>query len=341
MNFKAAQLESFCRNPSPEVKCIILFGNNEGAISIWQKKCAEAVCGSIDDAFRCTILEMENISRDGQEIYAEYHAQSLMGGRRAVVVKNIDNTLAAFLKSMIPDTSSDSLLVLTSTTLNTKSSLVIWAKDRKDVVIAGCYEEREENISESAAAMLKAAGLYADAATMQVLSARLSPDGKVNQSEIDKLAMYLGERRNVTIPDVLAAVSDVAGADFEDLCYYVAGGEERKACAVYGRLLKEGVEPASIVRQVAYHFGRLLNSFAGIESGKSADEVMKSLRPPLMFYRKTAFARQLRLWNRERTLGALSLLYDCERDCKTTNIPAEQCAGYALLRLCSAVKKFR
>ena len=194
MNFKQAQLESFCKNPNPDVKCVILFGSNEGTIALLLKKCAEAVCGSVQDAFRYASLDMSEISKDGQEIYAEYYAQSLMGGRRSIVVKNADNNLATVLKNMIPDTKSDNLLIICSSSLNTKSSLITWAKDRADVIIVGCYDDREENISESAAALLREQGLTYDTSVLQVLCSRLSPDRKVNQGEIEKLAMYMGER---------------------------------------------------------------------------------------------------------------------------------------------------
>ena len=53
MNIKPAQLASFCRNPNTDIKCIILFGTNEGLINEWQNKCALAVCEDINDAFRC------------------------------------------------------------------------------------------------------------------------------------------------------------------------------------------------------------------------------------------------------------------------------------------------
>lgn len=341
MNFKQAQLESFCKNPNLDVKCVILFGSNEGTIALLLKKCTEAVCGSVQDAFRYASLDMSEISKDGQEIYAEYYAQSLMGGRRSIVVKNADNNLAAVLKNMIPDTKSDNLLIICSSSLNTKSSLITWAKDRADVIIVGCYGDREENISESAAALLREQGLTFDTAALQVLCSRLSPDRKVNQGEIEKLAMYLGERKNVTIADVKAAVSDVAGANYEDFCYYTAGGEVLKACAMFDRLLKEGEEPATIIRQLTYHFNKILGCAAQLESGKSADEAVKSLRPPLMFYRKNSFMQQLRIWTRERLLGALSMLYDCERDCKTTNLPAEQVASYCVMRISGAARKLR
>ena len=339
MNFKQAQLESFCKNPNPDVKCVILFGSNEGTIALLLKKCAEAVCGSVQDAFRYASLDMSEISKDGQEIYAEYYAQSLMGGRRSIVVKNADNNLATVLKNMIPDTKSDNFLIICSSSLNTKSSLITWAKDRADVIIVGCYDDREENISESAAALLREQGLTYDTSVLQVLCSRLSPDRKVNQGEIEKLAMYMGERKNVTIADVKAAVSDVAGANYEDFCYYVAGGEVLKSCAMFERLLKEGEEPAVIIRQLTYHFNKILSCAALLEQGKSVEDAVKSLRPPLMFYRKDAFKNQLKIWQRERLLGALSMLYDCERDCKTTNLPAEQIASYCVMRISGAARK--
>lgn len=341
MNYKPAQLESFCSNPSPDIKCVILFGTNEGEIATLQKKCAEAICESIDDAFRYQALEMENISKDGGEVYAEFHAQSLMGGRRVVVVKNADNNLAPLLKKIIPETNSDNLLILSSMSLNTKSSLITWAKDRDDVIIVGCYEERAGDIAEEAAKMLREKGLNADVTTMQFLCTKLSPDRKLNQSEIDKLAVFLGERKNVTIDDIRQAVCDVAGANYEDLCYYTANGNTAQACATYDRLIKEGEQTATLIRQLEYHFGKLLSCQALLEDGKSLDETLKSLRPTLMFYRKNDFTKQLKIWNRERLLSALNMLCDCERDCKTTNIPDKQTASYTIMRLAGAVKKFK
>lgn len=341
MNIKSAQLEKFCLNPSPEIKCVILFGTNEGEIATLQKKCAEAVCGSVEDAFRYSLMEMDNISKDGGEVYAEFHAQSLMGGRRAIVVKNADNNLTPLLKKMIPETVSDNLLILSSLSLNTKSSLITWAKDRSDVLVVGCYEERGGDLMAEITRMLSDNGLTADMPTMQFLCARLSPDKKLNQSEIDKLALYMGNRKTVTMADVQQAVSDVVGASYDDLCYYVAGGNTSKACATYERLIKEGEQSATLIRQIEYHFSKLLGCRAIIDDGKSLDEALKSLRPSLMFYRKDDFTKQLKIWNRERLLAALDLLYDCERDCKTTNIPDEQTASYAIMRLSGAVKKFK
>ena len=341
MNFKIEQLENFCKYPDTKVKCIILFGTNEGAIATLCKKCAEAICGDVNDAFRCALLEMEDVSKDAGEIYAEFHAQSLLGGRRVIIVKNADNSIAAFIKNMLPESKSENLLILSSNSLNTKSSLITWAKDRTDVIIVGCYEEREADIYKDTEQMLYKKGLSADIKTIQVLCSRLSPDHKLNQSEIDKLAIYMGEQKNISVDDVKALISDVAGADIEDLCYQVANGEINKACDMFNRLINEGYEAPSIVRQLSYHFSRLLETKAKTVKGQKIDELIRYLRPPLMFYRQNDFKRQLQFWDKDRLLMALNILYDCERDCKTTSIPADIVANNVIMRLAGAARKLR
>ena len=340
MNIKPAQLASFCRNPDTKIKCIVIFGTNEGLINEWQNKCAIAVCEDINDAFRYCSFEMEQISAGGGELYGEYHAQSLMGGRRAVVVKNADNNIYPIIKSIIPETKSENILIITSQSLNTRSSLITWAKDRDDVYVVGCYDDRESDITQSVAQMISERGLQIMPDALQFLSSKLSPDRKMNAAEIDKLAVYLGDKKMVEINDVKACVSDIAGADYDDLCYFVAGGNTSKACAAFERLIKEGNDAATIVRQISYHFMKLLSVSALISEGKGTEEALKSLRPPLMFYRKDDFIRQLKVWNKERILSALSMLYDCERDCKTGGMPIEAIADFCILRISGAVKKF-
>lgn len=340
MNFKPTQLENALKNLNPNIKCIVLFGNNEGQIAALQKKCAEAVCGDVNDAFRYVALDAEQISKEGSEIYAEYYAQSLMGGRRAVVVKNAGKDTTPIIKNILPETTSENVLILSSADYNTKSALITWAKDRDDCVAVGCYEDREENMAVLAAELLQAKGLDADKPTLQFLCARLSPDRKISQGEIDKLAVYMDDRTTVLPEDVAAAISDSAGANIEDLCYFVAGGEVLKADKMFSRLINQGEDAASLVRQISYHFSRLLSCVAQAEQGKHFEDIIKNIHPPLMFYRREPLKKQMQVWNRDRILSALKLLYDTERDCKTTNMPAEQCAGYMILRLTGAAQKW-
>ena len=84
---------------------------------------------------------------------------------------------------------------------------------------------------------------------------------------------------------------------------------------------------------------KLLVCQAGIEKGEGLDKALQRLTPRLIFYRVEAFKQQLRLWNKDKILRALELLYDAEKDCKTTGMPAEDVVIMALLRLSGAAKR--
>jgi DNA polymerase-3 subunit delta len=284
---------------------------------------------------------MSDITADAGVLYAEFNAQSLMGGRRVVVIKEATNLLTKTLKELLHVSSSDSLLVITSLSLKTKDSLAVFAKDDDTFYGIGCYDDRDEDISQFASQFMMKNGFRIEPNAFQLLCSRLSNDRKISQNELNKLVTYMGSNKNIGINDVLTVISDTAASSQEDLCYFVALGQTEKAISSYNRLIFEGENPVSLIRTLSYHFMKLLDCAVKIEKGETADKVVFSLRPPLMFFRKNAFLSQLRVWNKNRILSALNLLYQTERECKTTDFPAEQAASFALMRIANGVRRFR
>ena len=70
-----------------------------------------------------------------------------------------------------------------------------------------------------------------------------------------------------------------------------------------------------------------------------ADSTVAALRPPVMFFRKADLVWQLKVWKRQAVSDVLELLYNCERQCKTTNMPAEECLSYTLMQIGGAARR--
>lgn len=341
MNFKQTDIDRFLKSPDEKVKCVLLFGTNEGMIANLSQKFMKTVCDDLNDAFRVSIMQMENIEDDVGTLYADYNATSLMGGRRVILIKDVNNNLTKTLKDLLANSVSDTFLVMTSSSINTKSSLVNFLKDEDFAAVIGCYEDRAENISSYVRGHFLENHVTIASDALELLCARLSADRKASLNELDKLMTYIGSKRNVTIEDVQKAVSDTSGSSVEDLCYFVAGGQSEKAVNAYQALINEGEEPVMLLRNLTYHFLKLINCAAAIESGKTAEMAASSLRPPLMFYRKSDFTMQLKIWKRQPLLDVLSLLYKAERDCKTTGYPSEEIASWSVLQISGAAKKLK
>ena len=339
MIYKAVQIEKYLKKPETAIKAFLVYGSNEGLAAEYVRKLILSVSKDLYDPFCVAYLNGADVNSDSGILAAEYNSQSLMGGRRVVVVKDADNNLTKHLKTLLENNNSDTLLVVQSSSLNKKSSLVLWAEKEENVAAVACYEDRDEDIFATARAKFIETGITINNEALQLLCARLSNDRKTNLGEIEKLITYMGDKKNVTPEDIRAAIADQSSSSGEDLCYFAAGGYVEKAVAALQKMLNEGEEPVSITRALTYHFNRLLMCMAEMENGQNAEAAMKKLMPRVLFYRETSFKRQLGVWSKDRLFGVLELLYKCEKDCKTTNMPPIDVLGYAVLQIASAAAK--
>ena len=335
MIFKSAQVENYIKHPDSQIKAFLVFGTNDGLVLDTVKRIARSICPNLDDAFQVAELTGEDVVSDFGKLYGEYNGQSLMGGRRVIMVRDADNQMSKELRKMLDDSHSENLLILYANDLNKKSSLVKLAESSDDMASIPCYEDKNEDIYNT----LKTMGLTFEPAAIQLLYSKLSGDRMINLAEFEKLKTYMGEAKTVTVAIVSKIISDQSDSGSEDICYAAMGGNRGVADALYQKYINEGNEPVSVIRSMVYHVQKLLTCQAGIESGEGVDKALKRLIPALMFFRVDSFKEQLRMWSRDKLLRTLDLLYETEKDCKTTGMPAEEIVSMALMKISGAAKR--
>ncbi|HSV30176.1 MAG TPA: DNA polymerase III subunit delta, partial [Candidatus Omnitrophota bacterium] len=97
----------------------------------------------------------------------------------------------------------------------------------------------------------------------------------------------------------------------------------------------------SVLRTLSRHFQRLHLAAGLMAQGKSVDQAMAALKPPVIFKAADRFKRQLSRWPADRLGRALELLLEAEAECKTTGMPAAESCSRAVMQLCRAAGRTR
>ena len=100
MIYKQAQIDKFLKRLDNSLRAVLVYGSNEGLMAEHVKNFTKAICDDVNDPFRVAYLNGADVNADPGILFGEYGSQSLMGGRRVIVVCDADNNLTKNLKSL-------------------------------------------------------------------------------------------------------------------------------------------------------------------------------------------------------------------------------------------------
>ena len=338
MKLPARDVEGFLRAPGPDKRAILVYGNDRGLVRERVETLSLGIVDDPADPFRVSELNAGDVRSDPARLADEVAAQSMTGGRRLVLLRIDGSDISIPLASVLETHDGPTLLIVEAGELGPRAPVRKLFEAAPDAVAIACYADDEAAIEELIDTVLGAHGISANPDAKNHLVKQLGSDRMVSRRELEKLALYAGEKSTVSLEDVVQIVGDNGALSLDEIAYSAAGGDGDLLERLLARAYREGLSPVAIVRAVLRHFHRLHLASAAVGGGKSADQAMKQLRPPVMFLFEGRFRRQLGSWTQGRTRSAMAILCAAERDCKSTGLPDEAVCQRALIRLTAAAR---
>lgn len=317
MKLEARRVESFLDAPGA-CRVALLFGDDAGMIRDRASRLVRAVAGGLDDPFRVAELDKEGFNRIGEEMAS----RALTGGRRVVRVRDVgDVALAAVTAALAKG--GDSLLVLEAPGLASRSKLRAAVEKLADGVAIGCYALDAEALEKMIGQVLAGLGVTVERDAQSWLADQLGADQGVTRSELEKLALFVGQGGRVDLEAAQLCVGDLAGLSLEDALFAATAGEVAATDRALELAMAEGASPVGVLRAALMHLQRLQRARAAMARGAAAAEAARGARPPVFFRREGAFVQALRLWGEEALQAGCTRVWEAERACKRTGTPAE------------------
>lgn len=337
MKVEGARIAPFLRNPGA-VRGALLHGEDEGLRRERAEALVVAVAGSRDDPFRVSVVAREAAAADPGRLAGEMAAISMMGGRRAVWLRDATNTLAPAVEAALA-VAGDSLLVVEAGPLRPADRLRTLFERRQDAAAIGCWPETGADLRASIAARLKELGVSVEPDALAWLADHLGADRGITRQELEKLALSVGPGGRVDIAACEAMVGDHAGLGLDAALFAATAGDLARADRALRVAMAEGANPVAVIRTGLRHLQRLSLALAEELNRLSPKEAARRARPAVFFRHEQDFARALASWTAPRLAALSDRLLAAEAACKTTGAPDALIAARAVQEIARAAAR--
>ncbi len=339
MKIAGRRVERFLRQPDPAVVCTLVYGPDQGLVRERAETLVRHGTEDLNDPFRVVELTGVAVANDPARLADEAAALSFSGGLRVVRVRAANDGLAKVFEDFLAGARDDAQVVVEAGQLGSRSSLRRVFERAGNAAALACYQDDERGVREIIAESLAGHGLTVSPDALAYLTENLGADRQVTRNELEKLALYKGGPGTVSLEDAAASVGDSAATSYDAVAYAAAGGDQAGLDRALNRAFTEGLHAVGLLRAVARHLRRLHLAIAQVAQGRSADQAMKDLRPPVIFIFAGPFRAQMSAWPNDRLAAAMEILIAAEVECKTTGLPARAICSRALMRIAQAARQ--
>jgi DNA polymerase III subunit delta len=268
------------------------------------------------------------------EIVALAQTLPFMSEKRLVIVKGIDEFKAADIEEITPylrDPSPSTCLVMVSNQERYDKKPVIIAVEARGVVTR-FFPLLDREIISWIEGWARGRGLSLQRDAAQYLWQAVGNDLRKIKNELEKVEIYLKERKTITLDDVRSVTGNFREYSSFDLAAALGQKNREKAFLILSRLIQEGEQPVGLLGGIAWNFRRLMHAKAMEAAGVGYEDIKRKLR--VIFHQSASFREQMQSFSMEELRTAFQIFLSADKALKSSTINSRLVLERMILRLC-------
>jgi DNA polymerase-3 subunit delta len=263
-------------------------------------------------------------------------AQTLpfMSEKRLVIAKEFDTLKAGDLEELVSylnDPSPSTCLVLVSNQGRYDKKAVVTAIEAHGAVTR-FFPLLDREIITWIEEWARARGLAVKRDAAQYLWQTIGNDIQKIKNELEKVEIYLKERKAIMFDDVKTVVGDFREYTSFDLAAAIGQKNKEKAFLVLSRLIQEGEQPVGLLGSIAWNFRRLMRAKSLEAAGMGYEDIKRKLG--VIFHQSASFQEQMRRFNVDELRSVFDTMLGADRALKSSGLSGRLVLERMILKVC-------
>ena len=275
---------------------------------------AARLAAALPDAGERFELAGAEIKRDPALLGDEARSSSLFGDKRHIWVRasgdEAHDALQFLIETADAGAGAAAPVFVIATSATDKSRTAKLLEKRPDALVAMFYQPDLGTVASAVRGMADAAGLRLGGDLAERIARAAGLDLRLAQSEVDKLALYVGadpQAPRPATPEDHAAIGAATEEDgFAPLVNAVLGGETGRIAGEVRRLRELGLNPVGVALALERRAAQLANIAAHLGPRGSFDSIDKGaeMRLGIFYKEKRDIGVQYRRWSQPAARGS-------------------------------------
>ena len=256
----------------------------------------------------------------GTDIVDAAQTLPMFAERRAVLVKRADQLKAEALDALLAyvrNPAETTCLIFNGVKIDQRKKLFLELKKQGALVeYKRMYDNKLPAFIQSEA---QAQGKQIESAAAEMLAFLIGNDLRELSSQMEKLALYAGDRSRITLDDVRAVASSSKAFTVFELAGYLGTKELENALKSLDTLFRNGEETPMMVGALARHFRQLWRVRELVEAKASTADISRSVGINTYFI--SEYLQQAKNFTRNELQSIFQELLNCDVASKSGGHP--------------------
>jgi len=204
MKLSFQQIHGYLQDPLSKL-VFLLIGDDAGQIIHATNQLIDKYFA--ENTYNIERLDFSCLEKDSSFLSKMLRSRHLFGNKKALIIKNIGNNIKKEVLKVIEDNPNNYLLVLQGDNLKKNCNTYKWIQNLKDLTIINCYKLDYDARNQFIESFLRNHNIKLDKDILCVINNSLPDDLLIIQNELDKLIIFLGKEKVLSIDIIRKIIS--------------------------------------------------------------------------------------------------------------------------------------